>query len=206
MSRHNGGVKEAAPTKSTTYPNSAPHAKTSKSKWSFRPKQKLRPPRKSATPPAKPKTLDLLSLSLELKQQIFLKSSAKDIAHLRRVCKALDADVRDSEKYLDKVISRKEMERVQQQVDQFASLKPPTDLDSLMEALHVWTQRRGISEDQEAQWQSTAKLMVHLLNRKSTGATFSDHFNMNIVPWTEVAVFVEQLHRTFGNETRNELI
>ena len=88
---------------------------------------------------------------------------------------------------------------MQQQVDEFTSLKLPTDLDSLLKALNIWTKRRGIFEDHEAQWQSSAKLMVHLLNRKETGSTFSDHFNMNIVPWTEVAVSVEQLHRRFGN-------
>ena len=205
VSRRKCAVQAAAPTKPSTAKSAPPHEKTTKSKRSFRPKQKLRPPRRPVAPPLKPEPRGLLSLSLELKQQIFLHASARDTARLRRVCKALDADVRSSAKYLAKVLSRKEIERVQQQVDEFTSLKPPTDLDSLLKALNVWTKRRGISEDHEAQWQSSAKLMVHLLNRKETGSTFSDHFNMNIVPWTEVAVSVEQLHRRFENGNTEQM-
>jgi hypothetical protein len=91
------------------------------------------------------------------------------------------------------------MKRIQQQVDEFASLEPPTDFDSLLKALHVWVKRRGIFEDEQVQWQCLVKLMAHLLNRKDPGATFADHFNVNIVPWAEVAGFVVRLHQRFRN-------
>lgn len=84
-------------------------------------------------------------------EQIFLHASARDTARLRQVCKALDDVVKGSTKHLAEQFTRKEMDRVQQQFDEFASLKPPTDFDSLMKALHVWTKQQGIFEELSVQ-------------------------------------------------------
>ncbi|KAM0711336.1 hypothetical protein Q7P35_002076 [Cladosporium inversicolor] len=124
--------------------------------------------------------------------------SARDTARLRRVCKTLELDVRGSTKYIAKLVSRKEMERIQQQVDGFVSLKPPTDFDSIMEALHVWTNQRSIFEEGAVQSQSLVKLMTHLLNRKGVGAIHAvNRMNWNIVPWADLAGHVVWLHREF---------
>lgn len=154
VSRRNRATKEAAPnapaaTTKTTHLRPTTATVTSASlrktdefelKKTPRINQRLRPPRK---PQPKPKPRGLLSLPLELQQHIFLHTSAKDTARLRRVCKILEVVVRDSTRYLIQEFSRKERKRIQQQVDEFASPKSPTDFDSVMKALHVWTKQRG---------------------------------------------------------------
>jgi hypothetical protein len=207
VSRHKRAVKAAAPTTQTTARSAPPHATTTNSKRTFRHKQKKRPQRKPAStpppPPAKPEPRGLLSLALETKQQIFLYTSARDTARLRRVCKALNVDVKSSTKYLAKQFSRKETERIQQEFDEFASLKPPTDVDSLMTALHVWTKRRGIFYEDRVQLDSCTKLMTYLLNREGTGAPFRNA--VSVVKWATVAACAAIRHRGFRDEEMEDL-
>lgn len=156
-------------------------------------KPRHRPPRntESKTPHVAPKPRDLLSLPLELQQHIFLYTSAKETARLRQVCKALDVVVRSSTKRLAKQFSRKEMKRIQQQVNEFASLKAPTDFDSLMEALHIWTERRGSFEKHEVQQDSAAKLMMHFflgLDKK-----YEEEDGNKILQWAATTAYITKL-------------
>ena len=75
-----------------------------------------------------------------------------------------------------------------------------------MKALRVCTKQRGLFEDEQVQWQSSVKLMAHLLNRRETGVTSANYTNMNIVPWAAVAAYVVRLHQNFGNGKPKELL
>jgi hypothetical protein len=120
-----------------------------------------------------------------------LYTSAKETARLRQVCKALDATIRSSTKRLAKQFSRQEMERIQQQVDEFASLKAPTDFDSLMEALHVWTERRGSFEKHEVQQDSAAKLMMHFF--LGLGKKYEEEDGNKILQWAATTAYITKL-------------
>lgn len=199
VSRRNRATKEAAPNASAA--TSETHGSESKKKP--RSNQRVRPPRKPQPKP-KPKPQGLLSLPLELQEQIFLHTSAKDTARLHRVCKSLDAAIRSSTRYLATNFSRKEWKRIQSEVNDFASLKAPTDLDSLMKALHTWTKRRDTFQDREVASDSIMKLMMHCFLRDGPGkdqqamtATYG-----KIIDWAELAAhIIEVCHESGGVPT-----
>lgn len=115
---------------------------------------------------ARHKPQGLLSLPIELKQQIFLNTTARDVTRLRRVCKALKADISGSTKYLAKEIANRELVRLQHDADEWISLEVPTDITSLMKAMHVWVKRRSHFEDDLQSFDSFTKLVGHLFRKK----------------------------------------
>jgi len=212
VSRRNRATKEAAPEAPTTANPTLAYSTTAtdvasllhgkhgaESKKRPRLKPRSRPPRKPASkaPHAVPKPRDLLSLPLELQEHIFLYTSAKDTASLRRVCKTLDVVVRGSARYLARNFSRKEWKRIQHEVDEFASLKTPTDLDSLMNALHVWTKRRDTFGDRDVAADSAMKLMMHCLVRDGPIKDYqaiADTYD-KIIDWGELAAHIIEIWR-----------
>jgi hypothetical protein len=100
---------------------------------------------------------------LELHQQILSYTSARDAARLRGVCKGLKEVVTKSQEHIVKLYTRKELSRLRDAVDEFEGLKIPTDVDSLLEAVHVWTKRRGFFSHCSVSQGSMLKLMAHFL-------------------------------------------
>jgi hypothetical protein len=77
-------------------------------------------------------------------------------------------------------------------VDEWTSLKMPTDINSLMEAMHVWIKRRGFMPHRSyACMESMRKLMAHLFVRKKTGGDLY----LSAMRWSLVAVAVSYLHQ-----------
>lgn len=108
------------------------------------------------------RTSGFLSLPLELKQQIFSYGSARDTARLKRVCKEFNSDISGSTEYLEDAYAGRELARLQEGVVEFVNLRTPTDANSMMEALHVWTKRRGMFADHKGLHRSLFKLLAHL--------------------------------------------
>jgi hypothetical protein len=92
---------------------------------------------------AKPQRAGIFRLLLELKQQILSYGSTRDTARFRRACKSTNQLAVCSTKYLVKLYAGRELSRLREAVNEFNDLKTPSDVDSLVEALHVWTERRG---------------------------------------------------------------
>jgi len=110
-----------------------------------------------------PQRAGFLCLPLELKQQILSYGSARDTARFRRVCRSTNELVVGSMRYLVKLYAGRELSRLREVVNEFTDLKTPSDIDSLMEALHVWTKRRGHFADGIAAASSAFKMMAHFL-------------------------------------------
>jgi hypothetical protein len=87
---------------------------------------------------AKPKAPDLLSIPLEMQQKVFMYTTARDTTRLRRVCKSLNEIISCSSKHPAKKFAARERVRLRHTMEEWTSLKMPTDIDSLMEALHIW--------------------------------------------------------------------
>jgi hypothetical protein len=193
-------------TTSENRPISALHGVKSRQRLqqnSARPSFKLRPPTSVALK-VKPEAPNLHTILLEIQQKIFLHTTARDTTRLRRVCKALNWVVVGSSNYLAKHFSARELVRLRHVVDEWTSLKAPTDIDSLMEALRVWTKRRGImSTWSYASLESTRKLMVHLFvgEGKETGPGM--HFDA--IEWSLTAVMVIDLHQQRLNTNRGTI-
>ena len=111
---------------------------------------------------------NILSLPLELHQQILSYTSAKDAARLRGVCKGLKAVIMKSSAHLVKLYTRKELSRLQGSVNDFEGLKIPTDVDSPLEAVHIWTGRRCFFSHLNVSQGSMSKLMAHFLLKDNT--------------------------------------
>jgi hypothetical protein len=147
-----------------------------------RPSLKVGRTRQARRKPKKPKGPDLLSLPLELKQHIFSYTTARDTPRLRQVCKTFYVAIRGYTKQLAKIFYRRELARLQQCVDDWKSLEAPTDFDSLIEAVHVWTKRRGTFWDESQQIRSMQKLMAHLFMGRQAGL----ELGMSVVNWSWV--------------------
>lgn len=175
--------------KSTTSKTSTLKNKPSK-KPQPRPKRKggLKLLLRRLQPPSRPKPT-LLSLPLELQNEIFLYTTARETSRLRRVCKALNWVVTGSSNFLAKRFADRELARIQHSVEEWTSLKMPTDADSLMEALRVWIKRRGHFAAHGETFASLEKLMAHLFMGKKEG---QDLYTSTLV-WTWIAVCALQL-------------
>lgn len=115
----------------------------------------------AATSSTGPNGANILSLPLELQQEILSYTSARDAARLRGVCKGLDAVIMNSSEHLVKLYTGQELSRLRKAVNEFEGLKIPTDVDSLLKAVHVWTKRRGFFSYDRASQASMFKLMAH---------------------------------------------
>jgi hypothetical protein len=181
-------------TTSENRPISALHGVKSRQRLqqkSARPSFKLRPPTSVALK-VKPEAPNLHTIPLELQQKIFLQTTAGDTTRLRRVCKALNCVVVGSSNYLAKQFANRELTRLRCVVDEWTSLKMPTDINSLMEAMHVWIKRRGFMPRRSyACMESMRKLMAHLFVRKKTGGDLY----LSAMRWSLVAVAVSYLHQ-----------
>jgi hypothetical protein len=104
---------------------------------------------------------NILSLPLELHQQVLSYTSARDAARLRSVCKGLNTVIINSSAHIVKLYTCKELSRLREVVNEFEGLKIPTDLDSLLEAVHVWTKRRSYLSHFRVSQGSMFKLMAH---------------------------------------------
>ena len=111
---------------------------------------------------------NILSLPLELHQQILSYTSARDAARLRGVCKGLNAVIMKSSAHLVKLYTHKELSRLRGAVNNFEGLKVPTDVDSLLESVHIWTGRRGFFSHRNVSQGSMFKLMAHFLVKDDT--------------------------------------
>jgi hypothetical protein len=98
------------------------------------------------------------------------------------VCKTFYVAIRGYTKQLAKIFYRRELARLQQCVDDWKSLEAPTDFDSLIEAVHVWTKRRGTFWDESQQIRSMQKLMAHLFMGRQAGL----ELGMSVVNWSWV--------------------
>jgi hypothetical protein len=167
---------------------------------SVRPRPKIRLKLRSRTSVAlksKPEAPGLLSIPLELQQKICMYTTARDTSRLRRVCKSLNWIVSGSSKYLAKQFANRELARLRHVVNEWTSLKMPTDLDSLMEALHVWTKRRGmLPRHTYAGFESMRKLMAHLFVRKKTG----EDLHYSATEWSLIAAVAIDLNQQRVNK------
>ena len=102
-----------------------------------------RPSTSSASFYTTPQRVGILCLPLELKQQVLSYVSARETVRFRRVCKSTNQLVFSSTKHFVKLYAGRELLRLRGVVNEFNDLKTTTDADSLVEALHVWTKRRG---------------------------------------------------------------
>ena len=80
---------------------------------------------------------------------------------MRSVCKGLNAVIMKSSAHIVKLYTRKELSRLREVVNEFEGLKIPTDLDSLLGAVHIWTKRRGFFSHFRVSRGSMFKLMAH---------------------------------------------
>ena len=106
---------------------------------------------------------------MELHQQVLSYTPARDAARYRRVCKSTNQLVRDSERFLLRTYAGGALSRLKEAVDEFNDLETPHDTDSLVEALHVWTKRRGQFPDSRnlfSSFGSILKLMAHFFLKK----------------------------------------
>lgn len=115
-----------------------------------------------------PNGANILSLPLVLHQQILSYTSARDAARLRGVRRGLKAVIMKSSAHLVKLYTRKELLRLRDSVNDFEGLKIPTDVDSLLEAVHLWTGRRGFFSHLNVSQGSMSKLMAHFLAKDDT--------------------------------------
>lgn len=112
------------------------------------------------------KTTNFLSLPLELQQDILLKWPSRDICRIRQASKDCKKLVQKSSDFLVKQFERRECKRLQILIDEVTSLEPPSDLHSMMKALHIWTKRRGTFDTCGVQGRSLFRLMAHLFMGK----------------------------------------
>lgn len=146
-------------------------------------------------PHVEPVGTNLLSLPIEIRQQIFSYTTARDTARLRRVCRALNDIISDqkNEMYLATYFANRELARLQHAVEELTSLEMPFDVDTLMEALHVWTKQRGHFVDPGLSMDSMLKLMSHLFMGKKEGTDL--HKNARV--WARVASHAIWLHQQY---------
>lgn len=143
--------------------NGSPSKRLKKSHRSAR----ERPPTISSTSlPTAPQKACFLSLPTELQQEILSHGSARDTARCRRVCKGLERFILGSTSYFIREHTGRELSPLRVTVDEFNNLRPPTNADSLMEAMHVWTKRRGRFSNSYVSVGSMMKLMAHFLVKK----------------------------------------
>lgn len=106
-----------------------------------------------------PQRVGILCLPLELHQQVPSHTSARDAARYRRVCKTTNQLVKDSEKFLLRTYAGGALSRLKEAVEEFNNLETPHDADSLVEALHVWTKRRGRFPDCRTPYSSLGSIL-----------------------------------------------
>lgn len=135
----------------------------------------------------------LLTLPLELQQEIFSHTSARDTARCRRVCRSLKVALSEPKRFLAKRYISQETTRLQDLVDELNPLEPPTDADSLMKVLHVWTKRRGCFASNVSP-QSLAKLMAHFFVGKPEIDTVAI-----VSGWHDLAEDVVRMHHGFDS-------
>jgi hypothetical protein len=136
--------------------------------------ENVRPVNSSNSLYASPQRVGILNLPLELMQQVLSDVPARETVRFRRVCKSMDQLVVRSTKYLVKLYAGRELSRLREVVNEFNGLKKPTDTDSLVEALHIWTKRRGQFAHQSAAASSAFKFIAHFMVQKK------NHFNHTV--------------------------
>lgn len=104
----------------------------------------------------------LLSLLPELRDEILTYLPVRDIAQCRKTCHHLNDVIDGNEAVYARPKIAKELRRLQDDVDEFESLRPVEDASTLMDALDMWTSRRGFFDESESSYSSLAKLMVFL--------------------------------------------
>lgn len=132
--------------------------------------------------------MGILNLPTELHQHVLSYTSPRDAARYRRVCKSTNRLVVGSERLLLRTFAGGALSRLKKAVDEFNGLETPHDTDSLVEALHVWTKRRGHFDNPVSSLGSVMKLMTHFfLRNESNNQTHDDDGAVTAIHWADIA-------------------
>ena len=117
--------------------------------------------------------------------------------------------IKKSRQYLAKLYTGKELSRLREAVNEFEALKSPTDVDSLLEAVHVWTKRRGVFSHYRVSQGSMLKLMAHFyMNNDLDENNEWGFFEANCWSWlaSKAAEMMSSPMKDFELETQFELL
>lgn len=146
------------------------------------------PANPSTTLNTSPQGVGILYLPTELHQHVLSFIPARDAARCRGVCRSTNQLVLGSEKLLLRTYAGGALSRLKKAVDEFNGLKTPHDADSLVEALHVWTKRRGQFESPLSSLGSLMKLMTHFYLKKDPNDRFVQGYKgVTCIQWAGIA-------------------
>lgn len=169
-SESKASTQTAQEVKSRKRPAQAPKSGGGPSKRQRKLRKQLKnvPPVNSSTSLyTSPQRVGTLCLPTELHQQVLSYTSARDAARYRRVCKSTNRLVVGSENVLLRAYAGGALSRLKEKVDEFNGLETPHDTDSLVEALHVWTKRRGHFADSFSSMGSVLKLIAQFFMKNA---------------------------------------
>lgn len=137
------------------------------------------------------------TLTSELQLRIMSYLSLKDLAALRQTCREVHSIISASEEVLARPFIEQHLNRLQTTIDVINSAKMPTDVDTLLASMRLWTFTRGCFRDPDVSLESWYKWFSHLANGDIKSPAYMP-FSKDFEQWAHVARVATSLQRKFN--------
>lgn len=137
------------------------------------------------------------TLTSELQLRIMSYLPLKDIGALRQTCREVHSIISASEDVLARPFIAQHLNRLQTTIDVINSAKMPTDVDTLLASMRLWTFTRGCFRDPDVLLESWYKWFSHLANGDIKSPAYMP-FSKEFEQWAHVARVATSLQRQFN--------
>lgn len=138
--------------------------------------------------PKGPKSFNTLTSEIQLRVMSYL--SLRDVRALRQTCREFSTTISASEDRLAQPFIEHNLDRLQAYIDAINATKMPTDVETLLACMRIWTSTRGSFSSPHVSFESWCKWFSHL----SGGETKNSAQPLLFQQWAHVARVVTSLH------------